>query len=64
MCCENKILRAIDLLFDSNFFQSFLRDGKFVSFQLYWIIIKGLIFYIFCGSFATLLWFDATVTAY
>ena len=33
------MLRAIDSLFNSNFFQSLPVDGK--SFQLYWLI-KGL----------------------
>ena len=35
LCGINEILRAIDLLFDSNFFQSSLCDGKFTPFQLY-----------------------------
>ena len=48
----DKVLRAIDLLFDSNFFQSFLFGGKFIYFQLYWSI-KGYIFVILSG----LLWF-------
>ena len=36
------MLSAIDLLFNSNFFQSLPVDGKFTSFQLYWSI-KGFI---------------------
>ena len=36
------MLRAIDSLFNSNFFQSLPVDGKSMSFQLYWLI-KGLI---------------------
>ena len=36
------MLRAIDSLFNSNFFQSLHVDGKSMSFQLYWLI-KGLI---------------------
>ena len=46
-----KILRAIDLLFNSNFFQSFWCDGKLISFQLYWSI-KSLIFYRLWESFS------------
>ena len=63
MHVENKTLRAINLLFDSNSFQSFLCDGKCISFQFYWFI-KGLFFYIFCCSFAKYLWFKATFAAY
>ena len=37
-----KILRQIDSLFHSTFFQSLLVDGKSMSFQLY-CLIKGLI---------------------
>ena len=37
------MLRAIDLLFDSDFFQSLPCDGKSISFQLY-LLINGLIF--------------------
>ena len=59
----NKILRAIVLLFCSNFFQSFECDGNSIPFQLYWSI-KGLIFDILWGSFLILLWFNASVTAY
>ena len=44
-----KILRATDLLFNSTFFQSFLFDGKSISFQLYWSI-RDFIFVILCGS--------------
>ena len=36
------MLRAIELLFDSDFFQSLPVDGKSMSFQLYWSI-KGFI---------------------
>ena len=50
LCGTNKILRAIVLLFCSNFFQSFECDGKSISFQLYWSI-KGLIFDILWGFF-------------
>ena len=45
-----KIIRAIDLLFNSHLFQSFWCDGKLIFFQLYWSI-KGLIFDILCGLF-------------
>ena len=45
-----QILGAIDLLFDSNYFESFLCDVKSISSQLYWSI-KGLIHVILCGSF-------------
>ena len=55
--------RAIDLLFNSSFFQSFLCNGKLISFQLYWSI-EGLIFDILYESFTIFLWFNATVTAY
>ena len=34
------MLRAIDSLFNSNFFQFLPVDGKSISFQLYWLI-KG-----------------------
>ena len=36
------MLRAIDLLFNLNIFQSLPVDGKSMSIQLYWLI-KGLI---------------------
>ena len=52
-------IRAIDVLFNSNFFQSFWYDGKLISFQLYWSI-KGLIFDILSGC----LWFNAADKAY
>ena len=42
-----KILRAIILLFVSNFFQLFLCDGKLVSLQLY-LFMNELIFVILC----------------
>ena len=32
------MLRAIDSLFNSSFFQSLPVDGKSISFQLYWSI--------------------------
>ena len=32
---QYKMLRAIDLLFDSDHFQSFLCNGKFISFHSY-----------------------------
>ena len=41
-------MKAIDLLLNSNFFQSFSYDGKSISFQLY-RSIKGLIFDILSG---------------
>ena len=59
----NKILRTIDLLFNSNIFQSFLFDEKSSSCLLYWSI-KGLIFVFLCGSFLICSWFNATSTAY
>ena len=59
----NKILRAIVLLFNSKFFQSFCSDGKSISFQLYWSI-KGLILDILWGSFLMFWQFNATVKAY
>ena len=47
----NKILRAIDLLFNSKFLQYFCCfGGKSISFELYWSI-KGLISDILWGSF-------------
>ena len=63
LCGTNKILRAIVLLFSSNFFQSFECDVKSISFQLYWSI-KGLIFDIPWGLFSMNWWFNATVKAY
>ena len=63
LCGTNKILRAIVLLFWSNFFQFFECDGKSISFQLYWSI-KCLIFDIFWGVFAMLWWFNARINAY
>ena len=45
------ILRAIVLLFSSDSIYSFLFDGKFISFLLYWSI-KGLIFEILCDTFS------------
>ena len=53
----NKISRAIDLLFDSNFFQCSLCDGKFIPFQLYWLI-KGLSSVVLSGWFLISLWFN------
>ena len=56
------ILRAIDLLFSSNFSQSFLWHRKSFSFQLYWSI-KGLIFDIFSEWVLICSWFNAAVKA-
>ena len=64
MSGTNKILRAIDLLYDSKFFQSFGGcDGKSISFQLYWLI-KGLRLDIFSGWLLICLWFNAGIIAY
>ena len=63
LCGTNKILRAIALLFCSNFFQSFESGGKSISFQLYWSV-KGLMFGILWGLFAMFSRFNATVKAY
>ena len=60
---EKWTLRAIDLLFDSNFFQSLGSIGKITYFQLY-LSIKDLIFDIVCRSFTVYSWFNASVTAY
>ena len=57
------MLRAIDLLFFSNSLQSFLFDGKFIYFQLYWSI-KVLMFDIISGWLLLCSWFNATATAY
>ena len=57
------MLRAIDSLFDSNFFQSLPVDGKSMSFQLYWSI-KGLILDTLWGSLLILPRFNVTLTAY
>ena len=57
------MLRAIDLLFNSNFFQSLPVDGKFMSFQLYWSI-KGFILDTLQGFLLISSWFNATVMAY
>ena len=59
----NKILRAVVLLFYSNFFQSSECDGKPNYLQLYWSI-KGLIFDILWGLFLMFWWFIATAKAY
>ena len=60
----NKILRGIDLSFDSNFSKSFFSfDGKFIPFQSYWSI-KGLRLDILSGWFLTCLWFNAAIVAY
>ena len=59
----NKTLRAIVLLFCSNFFQSFECDGKSITFHCYWLI-KGLIFDILWALFSMFWWFNATVNAY
>ena len=40
LCCTNRILRPIVVLFCSNFFQTFELDRKSISFQLY-LSIKG-----------------------
>ena len=45
------------------FFQPFLCNRKFISFQLYWLI-KGLVFDILCGSFTIFSWFNGTFIAY
>ena len=59
-----KTLKAIDLLFDSNFLQSSTGfAGNSIPFHSYWSI-KGLIFYILCGYFLMFWWFNATVIAY
>ena len=58
------MLRAIDLLFDSNFFQSFTScHGIFVSFQLY-LFIKDLIFNIPSKGFVIFSAFNATVVSH
>ena len=57
-----KILSATSL-FNSNFFQSLLVDGKSISFQLY-SSIKGLILDILSGWLLILSRFNAKVTAY
>ena len=57
------MLRAIDLFFDSNFFQSLPLDRKSISFQLY-CSIKGLIFYILSGWSLICSRFNATLKAY
>ena len=57
-----KILSATSL-FNSNFFQSLLVDGKSISFQLY-SSIKGLILDILSGWLLSLSRFNAKVTAY
>ena len=57
-------MRVIDLLFDSNFFQSFLCDGKSIFSQLYWLI-KDLIFIALSGLLLMLWQFNAvTVDMY
>ena len=57
------MLRAIDSLFNSNFFQSLPVDRKSMSFHLYWSI-KGFILDTLLGSFLILSRFNATVTRY
>ena len=57
------MLRAIDSLFKSNFFQSLPVDGKSMSFQLYWLI-KDFILDTLRGSLLILSWFSDTVAAY
>ena len=57
-----KILSATSL-FNSNFFQSLLVDGKSISFQLY-SSIKGLILDILSGWLLILSRFNAKVTVY
>ena len=52
----NKILRAIVLLFNSNFYQSFGCNGNTISFQSYWLI-KGLISDILSGLFLFFVFF-------
>ena len=59
----SKILRAIVLLFVSDFFESFLCDVKFLSFQLYWLL-KSLIFDIFSGWLLICSRFNAAVIEY
>ena len=58
-----KLLRAIVLLFCSNFFQSFWCNGKSIPFQWYWPI-KGLIFDILWALFSMFWWFNAAVNVY
>ena len=58
-----KISRTIDSLFNSNFFQSLLVDGKSMSFKLYWLI-NGLILDTLWRCLLILSRFNATVTAY
>ena len=52
----------VDLLIDSNFFQSFMCDRKLISFQL--CLLKGLFFVILSGWFLIFWWFSATVITY
>ena len=51
LCGTFKILIAIVLLFPSNVFQSFLCDGKLISFQLHWST-KVFFFVILFGFYA------------
>ena len=57
-----KILRAIVLLFRSNFFQSFIPAGKSTPSQLYWLIkcLSDILF----GWFSMFWWFNATAVEY
>ena len=58
------MLRAVDFLFDSNFFQSFTSCHRiFVSFQLY-LFIKDLIFNILSKGFVIFSAFNATVVSH
>ena len=59
----DRILRAISLLFLSNFFQSFIPAGKFMSFQLY-LSVWGLIFDILSGWLLISEWCNETVNEY
>ena len=63
LCFTNKILRATDLLFDSDSLQSFLCDGKSTFFQLYWLI-KGLVFDFLSEWILICLLFSAIIKAY
>ena len=58
-----KTIRAIVILFSSNFFESSFSGEKFIPSYLY-LFIKGSFFVILSGIFLIFSWFKATVRAY
>ena len=61
---RNKILRAITLLFCSNFFQSFDCNGNSIPFPLYWSKKKKTRYFFWMITNPIFSWFNTIASAY